>query len=235
MAINKPVTGQYEYVHRSGIGLDYFTSRIDRLTLYANGRFLLIIQDSSRATHAAKALINGQPVTANAAETRREGSYSTQGNTLTLTFDDGTQQEGQISWNGDGLQIGSNFFNKLSDSTLLPPAQRMKMDMEDIAKGIKIAGTIGSIAIKAAKTIHDTIQSVQEPQVGAQTSNPPPVSPPAPAISKTRGGESTAQAPYQQNPPSSAPEQVETLFCDQCGARVRAGKRFCNQCGARLP
>jgi predicted amidophosphoribosyltransferase len=25
------------------------------------------------------------------------------------------------------------------------------------------------------------------------------------------------------------------LFCDQCGARARPGKRFCNNCGAQLP
>ncbi len=239
MAINKPVTGQYECVHRSGIGLDYFTSRIDRLTLYTNGRFLLITQERSRAINAAQSLMNGQQVTASTPETRREGNYSTQGNVLTLRFDDGTQQQGQSAEHGEGVQIGQNFFSKLSDSTMLPPAQRMKMDMEDIAKGIKIAGAIGGIAIKAAKSIHSTIQSVQEPQVDQQAQNAPggsPTSSPITPQASASAGQQPPQArPYTQTPPAPTPGQVETLFCDQCGARIRVGKRFCNQCGARLP
>jgi uncharacterized OB-fold protein len=27
---------------------------------------------------------------------------------------------------------------------------------------------------------------------------------------------------------------MEALFCDQCGARSRPGKKFCNNCGAQL-
>jgi uncharacterized OB-fold protein len=27
---------------------------------------------------------------------------------------------------------------------------------------------------------------------------------------------------------------MEALFCDQCGARSRPGKKFCGNCGARL-
>jgi predicted amidophosphoribosyltransferase len=39
-----------------------------------------------------------------------------------------------------------------------------------------------------------------------------------------------------QPPPQAQPQgRVETLFCDQCGARCRPGKRFCSQCGAQLP
>jgi hypothetical protein len=227
----KPITGQYECVHRSGVGLDHFTSRLDRLTLYQNGRFLLIIQDRSRIANAAQSLLKGQQISTAAPQTRREGNYSVQGNLLLLNFDDGVQLRGQVAWNGEGVQLEQNFFNKVSDSTFLPPTQRLQKDMEDIAKGLKIAGTIGKIAIKAAKTIHETVQSAQAPQQS---------SPPQPAQS----------APAAYNPAQSTPEPVvpqatsqshgqqsstETLYCDQCGARVRPGKHFCNQCGAWLP
>lgn len=241
----KPVTGQYECLHRSGVGLDYFTSRIDRLTLQPSGRFALISQDSSRIANAAQSLIAGQQPSTAAPETRREGYYTVQGNTLLLTFDDGKQQQGQFSWNGDGTQIGPDFFNKVSDSTILPPTHRLKKDMEDIAKGVKIAGAIGSTVFKAAKTIHETIQSTQTPpstqqhqqnqpyqqQPLGQAQNMPPSYPVQQA------------APVQSAPPvqNSIPQQqpvqpqTEALFCDQCGARIRPGKRFCNNCGARLP
>src|ERR1700738_4749141 len=187
----KPITGQYEFVHRSGLGLDYFTSRVDRLTIQANGRFVLIIQDRSRMANAAQSLVNGQQVAPTAPETRREGNYTVQGNAIAFRFDDGTQEQGQLSWNGDGLQFGPNFFNKVSDSTLLPPTNRLKKDMDDIAKGLKIASTIGGMAVKAAKTIHDTMQSTQEPGIGpaessprtqpAQSGQPAPSAPPSPA------------------------------------------------------
>jgi zinc-ribbon domain len=247
----KPITGQYECQHSSGIGLDYFTSRIDRLTLQPNGQFVLIVQSRSRIANAAQSLINGQQVSTAAPDTRREGRYSIQGSTITLHFDDGAQEQGQIAPNGDGLQMGANSFNKVSDSTFLPPTNRLQKDMDDIAKGLKIAGTIGGIAIKAARTINETIQSTQGKGTGA---------------SSTPAGGTTQQGPMQQSaysqpqptpaypsqpaqpaqpspssvPPSpsyaasSAQQQVETLYCDQCGARVRPGKRFCNNCGASL-
>src|SRR5579863_1967643 len=109
--MNKPVTGQYECVHQSGVGLDYFTSRIDRLILQPSGRFTLIAQDRSRMANAAQSLIAGQQISTAAPETRREGSYTCQGNLLSLRFDDNTQQQGQFSWNGEGVQIEQNFFN----------------------------------------------------------------------------------------------------------------------------
>src|SRR5450755_1793758 len=165
--MTKPITGQYEYLHRSGVGLDYFTSRIDRLTLLPNGRFTLIIQESSRVSNAAKSLMNGQQVSANAPETRREGTYNAQGNTLSFLFDDGSQEDGQAAWNGEGMQFGPNFFNKVSDSTMLPPTHRLKKDMDDIAKGLKIAGAIGSMAAKAVKTVQETIQTTQGAGVSA--------------------------------------------------------------------
>lgn len=253
--MTKPVTGQYEYLHRSGVGLDYFTSRIDRLTLQAHGRFVLIIQDSSRVANAAKSFMNGQQVALNASETRREGSYTVQGNVIAFRFDDGAQEQGQMSWNGEGMQFGPNFFNKASDSTLLPSTQRLKKDMDDIAKGLKIAGTIGSIAMKAAKTLHDTIQSTQEPGIGPTPSSSPaqggvapvassppqsiqaspqPVTPiqPAQPVQPVYSSPPVPQAPL---PSASQLQGSETLFCDQCGARVRPGKKFCNQCGAQLP
>ena len=164
----KSITGQYECVHRSGIGLDYFTSRIDRLTLQTNGQFIFIVQDRSRISHTARSLLSGQQVEMNTPETRRTGTYSTQGDTISIYFDDGTQEQGQFSPNG--IQIGNNFFEKVSDSTLLPPTHRMKSNMEDIAKGLKIAGALSGAAIKAVKTIQDTIQTTQGVQ-SAPTSN----------------------------------------------------------------
>src|SRR5436305_1593092 len=198
--MTKPVTGQYECLHRSGVGLDYFTSRIERLTLQANGRFVLIIQDGSRVDNAAKLFVNGQQVALNASETRREGSYTVQGNVIAFRFDDGAQEQGQMSWNGEGMQFGPNFFNKVSDSTLLPSSQRLKKDMDDIAKGLKIAGTIGSIAMKAAKTIHDTIQATQEPGIGPA---------PTPSSSSAQGTVAPSQPPQpvQASPRPAAPVQ----------------------------
>jgi len=237
----KPITGQYECLHRSGVGLDYFTSRIDRLTLQANGRFVLIEQDRSRVANAAQSLMNGQQVTTTAPEKRREGNFIQQGNVISFNFDDGTQEQAQLSWNGEGIQWGTNFFNKVSDSTLLPPTHRLQKDMEDIAKGVKLASTIGGMAFKAAKTIQQTIQSAQgtTPPQG-QTQSPPPMSsqPPqgmAQPISPQPPPQATAQvmpnAQASTPPPQGDPE---ALFCDQCGARRRPGKPFCNNCGARL-
>jgi membrane protease subunit (stomatin/prohibitin family) len=218
----KPITGQYECSHRSGVGLDYFTSRLDRLTLQANGRFVLIEQDRSRIAHAAKSLMSGQQVTPNASETRREGRYIAQGSIVSFHFDDGTQEQGQLAANGEGIQIGTNFFAKVSDSTLLPPTHRMKKDMEDIAKGLKIAGAIGGAAMKAVKSIHDALET--EP--GPQTSQP------GQATQSSAPGSRAAAAPTQSTPSSSQYE--DTIYCDQCGAPARPGKRFCNRCGAPL-
>jgi zinc ribbon protein len=238
--MTKPITGQYECTHSSGVGLDYFTSRVDRLILQANGQFTYIVQERSRLANAAQSLMSGQQVATNAPEIRREGTYTTQGNDITFHFDDGTQDQGQLAWNGGGIQFGPNFFNKVSDSTLLPPTHRLKKDMDDIAKGLKIASTIGGMAVKAAKTIHDTIQSTQEPGVGPERSSPPAqtVQPkqPAPPVQPTPAPVQQVQSPppsYTAAPPTQRDQ--EALFCDQCGARVRPGKRFCNNCGAQLP
>ncbi|HZU66562.1 MAG TPA: zinc-ribbon domain-containing protein [Ktedonobacteraceae bacterium] len=236
------ITGQYECSHRSGIGLDFFTSRLDRLTLLANGRFTMIVQEHSRLTHAAQSVISGQQISTQVPETKREGTYTYQGNSITLNFDDGTQEQGQLVANG--IQLGQNMFEKISDSTLLPPTNRLKMDMEDIAKGLKIASAIGGAAIKAAKTIQDTLQSNQSPP---STSSPAAQSPQqqpgqryqAPAASPQPGPAQPARsAPAYSQPPVQGTienQDDETLFCDQCGAPVRPGKRFCNHCGARLP
>jgi len=248
----KPITGQYECVHSSGVGLDYFTSRIDRVTLQPNGRFILTIQNQSRAANAAQSLIKGQQVSAAAPETRREGSYTyqLQNSSLALQFDDGGFEQGRMEPNGEGLHIGPNFFNKVSDSTFLPPTHRLQKDMDDIAKGLKIAGTIGGMAIKAAKTIQGTIQVVQgtQPQQGSNSEASPGGAPPQAAPPQTVGPQPAQSPVYTQQPtpnsqvPASYPIQsapttqnpAEALFCDQCGARVRPGKRFCNNCGARL-
>lgn len=234
----KSITGQYECVHHSGLGLDYFTSRIDRLTIQANGQFIFVVQERSRISHSARSLISGQQIDTNAPETRRVGNYSYQGNDIIFYFDDGTQDQGQLTANG--IQLGNNFFEKVSDSTLLPPTHRLKSNMDDIAKGLKIAGAIGGAAIKAAKTIQDTIQTAQGVQ-STPTSN----------ASSQGTNQQTQRNQVTQTPPASTPvsdtstaqstndaisrQHIETLFCDQCGAPVRPGKRFCNQCGARLP
>ncbi len=234
----KSITGQYECLHRSGIGLDYFTSRIDRLTLQANGQFFFVMQDRSRVGHAAKSLLSGQQVDINAPETRRAGNYSSQGDNIFFYFDDGTQEQGQLTTNG--IQIGNNFFEKVSDSTLLPPTHRLKSNMEDIAKGLKIAGALGGAAIKAVKTIQDTIQTTQ----GVQST--PPTKASSQAVNQQPQGNQVPQTSPSFTPASPTPptqstnnttpgENIETLFCDQCGAPVRPGKRFCNHCGARLP
>lgn len=240
----KPITGQYECSHHSGIGLDYFTSRLDRLTLQANGHFIFIVQERSRISHAAKSLLSGQQVEANAPETRREGRYSYQGNRISFYFDDGSQEQGQLT--ADGIQIGNNFFEKVSDSTLLPPTHRLKSNMEDIAKGLKIAGAISGAAIKAAKTLQDTLQPAQGSQPTHTSTTPsskgsmqpveeyhgPATSPASTPVQAT----SPAPVPPTQPSYNETPEQdAETLFCDQCGAPARPGKHFCSRCGARLP
>jgi len=246
--MTKPITGQYEFLHHSGVGLDYFTSRIDRLTLQPDGRFILIIQERSRVANAAQSLMSGQQLATNAPEIRREGSYTAQGNNVAFTFDDGAEEDGQVAWNGEGMQFGPNFFNKVSDSTLLPPTHRLKKDMDDIAKGIKIAGAIGDMAMKAAKTISETIQSTQEPGIGPAKTPPPPTqgaTPPSPVQPTQQASHRPAAArPAQPVAPPTAPTSQNTaqppgdvgaLFCDNCGARLRPGKRFCNNCGAQLP
>ncbi|GHO90810.1 hypothetical protein KSF_008580 [Reticulibacter mediterranei] len=232
--MTKPITGQYECQHSSGIGLDYFTSRIDRLILQPDGHFTLTIQERSRLSNAAQSLVSGQQITNAAPEKKREGTYTVQGNTIVLHFQDGAQEQGQVSWNGEGLQLGKDFFNKVSDSTLLPPTHRLQKDMDDIAKGIKIATTVGGIALKAAKTIHNTLQSTQStdaatpPDAGpAQHPVPQPAQqPPQPAAQPAR--------PEPPPPPQPVQSQMEAIFCDQCGARSRPGKKFCGNCGARL-
>ena len=226
----KPISGQYECSQRSGVGLDYFTSRLHRLTLQANGRFVLIEQDRSRIVHAAKSLMSGEQVTTNAPETQREGTYIQQGTSVSFRFDDGTQDQGQLTGNDEGIQIGANFFEKVSDSTLLPPTHRIKKDMEDIAKGLKIAGAIGSAAIKAVKTIHDTFQTDAEPGA-SQASQPTSTSP----TQSSTSASSVSQAPSPATTAQSSPQYSQgVIYCDQCGAPSRAGKRFCNRCGAPL-
>lgn len=240
--MTKPITGQYEFLHRSGVGLDYFTSRIDRLTLLPNGRFTLIIQDRSRVANAAQSLLNGQQVTPNAPETRGEGTYTVQGKSIAFRFDDSAIEEGQMAENGEGMQFGPNFFTKVSDSTMLPPTHRLKKDMDDIAKGLKIAGAIGGMAVKAVKTVQDTMQSSQTPGTTGTTATPqyqpqakPPIQPaPAPAQTAQAVQPVYTPPPVQQTATATSQRGQEAVFCDQCGARLRPGKRFCNSCGAQL-
>jgi zinc-ribbon domain len=231
------ITGQYEYVHHSGMGLEYFTARLDRLTIYANGRFTLLEQEKSRALHAAKSLVSGQQANMDVPDIRNEGSYSIQNNTVILAFDSGERKEGEIL--ETGLQFGQYFYEKVSDSTVLPPAQRLKSNMEDIAKGLKIAGTIGGTVIKAAKGLQDTFQPNQSAQNQASTSTSPATTPAQPQQSWQTTPAASPSAPQsaptwqaQSVPPTSANEQ--TQYCDQCGSPVRPGKKFCNKCGARL-
>ena len=228
------LTGQYECAHRSGLGLDYFTARLDRLTLYANGRFAFITQEKSRLMHAAKNLAAGQQSTGTEApETRAEGSYSSQGDLLFLNFDSGEQERANIQ--DAGLQFGKDFFEKVADTTFMPPPQRMKSNMEDIAKGLKIAGAIGGTVIKAAKTIQDSLQTSQPAQ---NQGNNPQNAAAAPPAQSWQAQPAAPQKTPGYVPQQASPDQAQgddTFFCDQCGAPVRSGKKFCNKCGARLP
>ncbi|GHO82885.1 zinc ribbon domain-containing protein [Dictyobacter formicarum] len=240
----KPIVGQYECVHSSGVGLDYFTSRIDRLVLQSNGSFVMTTQSQSRAANAAQSLLKGQQVSSAAPETRLEGTYTQQDLLVYLQFNNSGSEQAHLTPDGSGIQIGPNYFTKVSDSTLLPPTHRLQKDMDDIAKGLKIASTLGGMAIKAAKTIQGTIQSVQESssqhQAPAGPSQPAgsPQAAPAQHYSPSAPAATPYQPPIQQqvaNPtPTPSPGRPEAIFCDQCGARCRPGKRFCNSCGARL-
>ena len=243
----KPIVGQYECVHSSGVGLDYFTSRVDRLIIQANGRFSLVVQSKSRVANAAQSLASGQQVTNAAPESRREGYYAQQNLLLTLTFDDSTHEQGQLTENGEGIQLGTIFFTKVSDSTLLPPTNRLQKDMDDIAKGLKIASTIGGFALKAAKGIQSTIQATQAPGIGptpmqqqpAQRAPQQPYQAPGQTQPYQAPPQQSANIPPQQPPVQATPQgsstpQAGAIFCDQCGARSRPGKRFCGNCGNKL-
>ncbi|HEY4387298.1 MAG TPA: hypothetical protein VGN34_22810 [Ktedonobacteraceae bacterium] len=254
----KPITGQYECVHSSGIGLDYFTSRVDRLILQANGHFSLSIQSKSRAANAAQSLVSGQQVTNAAPEMRREGSYTLQNALVILTFDDGAQEQGQIVDNGERLQVGPNLFSKVSDSTLLPPTHRMQKDMDDIAKGLKIASTIGGFALKAAKGIQSTIQSTQssgpvpDPAQGVPSQQPYQGAPQQPyqgapqppyqGVPSQPSYQGAPQAPsYQGGSPQPAPNQPsyqggpsqQPPAPPQAAPVPPMGAIFCDQCGNR--
>lgn len=230
----KSLTGQYECMHRSGLGLDYFTARLDRLTLYANGRFTLITQEKSRLLHAAKSLAGGQQASMDAPEEHAEGSYTSQGDRLFLRFDSGEEEQAQIQ--EAGLQFGKDFFEKVSDTTFMPPPQRMKSNMEDIAKGLKIAGAIGGTVLKAAKTIQDSLQTSQPAQQQPAGAGTAQNAAPASSAQQPWAAQPTAPAsPLPQQAAPISPPEDETFFCDQCGAPVRSGKKFCNKCGARLP
>ena len=235
----KALTGQYECAHRSGLGLDYFTATLDRLTLYANGRFILITQEKSRIMHAAKSLAGGQQASMDAPEVRAEGNYSSQNDTVSLVFDDnGQQEQGQIL--DSGLQFGKDFYEKVSESTVMPNAQRLKSNMEDIAKGLKIAGAIGGTVMKAARTLQGSAQTQpSQNQTGSatnqQNAGPAPAQQPAPSAQTWQAP--PASSNYTPPPPvaHTVPEvNGETYFCDQCGAPLRPGKRFCNKCGASV-
>lgn len=231
------LTGQYECAHHSALGLDYFTARLDRLTLYANGRFTLITQEKSRLIHAAKNLAAGQQASGmEAPETHAEGSYNSQGDLLFLSFDRGEQERATIQ--DTGLQFGKDFYEKVSDTTFMPPAQRMKSNMEDIAKGLKIAGAIGGTLFKAAKTIQDTLQTSPPEQTQATSAQSTAPAQSAPSWQAQPAAPATPQvtpgyAPQQASPGGYA-QSDDTFFCDQCGSPVRIGKKFCNKCGARL-
>lgn len=244
--MQKPVTGQYECQHRAlpVPGLDAWTARVDRLTLLPNGRFVLFTQERSRLAQAAQSLLTssgtgaGPAVSQSPAATRYEGQYVCQERRLLLLFDDGNRLEGQFAWNGEGVQLGQDFFQKVSDNTLFPPPQRLKQEMEELAKGLKVAATLGNLAVKAARAL----QSTQTNSAGQRPLSPSPsptamgpsAAPPAaptPAPPPSPGSFPSSATDYQ----SQAAADSETFFCDQCGARVRPGKRYCGQCGALLP
>ena len=131
-----------------------------------------------------------------------------------------------LSQNEDGIQIGPNYFAKVSDSPVLPSAQRMKQDMDDIAKGLKIASTLGHVAKKAAQTLQGAVSAGQS-QESENASTPTSYSSPQ---------QSNVQNPptSQASPANTASSATQARFCEQCGERVRPGKQFCNNCGARI-
>ncbi|GCE16401.1 hypothetical protein [Dictyobacter kobayashii] len=210
----KPIVGQYECIHSSGVGLDYFTSRIDRLVLQSNGRFVLTTQNRSRAANAAQSLIKGQQVSSAAPETRMEGSYTQQDLLVYLQFDQGGSEQAHITPDEAGIQIGPNYFTKVSDSTMLPPTHRLQKDMDDIAKGLKIASTLGGMAVKAAKTIQGTIQSVQESssqQNATPTGSPQPSGPPQATLDRQ---------PLPISHPCNNPPSVQLLHQQIAGLKL---------------
>jgi hypothetical protein len=249
----KPVTGHYECQHRAlpVPGLDALTGRVDRLTLLPNGRFVLLTQEHSRLAQAAQSFLtgtgagSGPAVSQPPAEARREGQYVCQERRLLLHFDDGSYLEGQFAWNGEGIQLGQDFFQKVSDNTFFPPPQRLKQEMEELAKGLKVAATLGNLAVKAARAL-------QSPQTNSAGQRPLSSSPSPTAMGPSAApSASPVQPPATPTPaPPTSPDTFslsttdyqnqaaagsETFFCDQCGARVRPGKRYCGQCGALLP
>lgn len=244
--MQKPVTGQYECQHRSlpVPGLDAWTARVDRLTLLPNGRFVLFTQERSRLAQAAQSLLTssgsgaGPAVSQPPAATRYEGQYVCQERRLLLLFDDGSRLEGQFAWNGEGVQLGPNFFQKVSDNTFFPPPQRLKQEMEELAKGLKVAATLGSLAVKAARALQSTQTSSPAQRPLSSPPSPAGMGPSAPPSAAPTPAPPTTPGPFP--PPaadgqSQAAADSETFFCDQCGARVRPGKRYCGQCGALLP
>lgn len=226
----KSLTGQYECANKSGLGLDYFTAKLHRLTIYGTGRFALVTQEKSRIMHAAKSLAAGEQASMEAPETRREGRYSEQGDVVLFHFDDGAEERGQIQ--ADGIDIGRDYYEKVAESTFMPPPQRLKSNMEDIAKGLKIAGAIGGTVLKAARTIQDSLQTQPPQSQSGSAQNVQHAAPPSSAAPSSQGWQASSPPPVSNYAP---PQADETLFCDQCGTPVRAGKRFCNKCGASLP
>jgi len=102
--------------------------------------------------------------------------------------------------------------------------------MEEIAKEMKVAGAIGRADIKAVKTIHDTLQTDEEPQ-GSQAGSPSG----HPTKSSTPASQSSPAPGTPAQPAQSSPQYSQgVIYCDQCGAPSRSGKRFCNRCGAPL-
>jgi hypothetical protein len=204
---------------------------VDRLTLYANGRFLLIEQEKSRLTHVAKSFAKGEQTTMDAPETRLEGSYSQRGNAVTFIFDNGDAAESTLQAN-NGLQFDQNVFEKVSDNTTLPNTQRIQSNMEDIAKGLKMVSAIGGTVLKAAKTVQE---SLQQPAQNASTSMGTPGSGAPSASSSMNRQQAPAAAPIQSSSSTPAAQEDVTNYCDQCGSPVRPDKKFCGKCGARLP
>lgn len=205
MAMN--VVGQYECEHTSGLGFDYFTSRVDTLTIYADGRFELVVQNKSRISSSANKL----KFDSQADTTRMGGTYSVQGLQLALTFSNGGFEPGQLAPDGSGVTLGPNFFKKVSDNTFLPNTERLQKNMTDMQKGLEIAGKIGGFAMKAVKGLNEMIKT-DEPQANQQQKPTPQQQPPVPA--------------------SAAPKPAQaSSFCEYCGTPLRPGRKFCGNCG----
>jgi len=155
-------------------------------------------------------------------------------------------EDGQLAWNGGGNAVRPNFFNKVFrfNYTAIPSADEKGMD--DIAKGLKIAGyhkwygdqaaKISRIPYRLHKNLGQGIKQNGPPSPPVEASQPVPTAQPTPAPPSPSYTPSVAasRAKYRKHLHKQR-EQQEAIFCDQCGARVGLASASRNNLGAQLP